>query len=129
MPRVKRGTVRAQKRAKLLKHTKGFLWGRKNRVKMAKEALLHSGVNSLQDRRKKKSGARGQWHIVINAAVREHGMSYSKFMDALKKADIALNRKVLAELASTYPKVFEGIVKKVQVEKVAKEPKAVKAKA
>ncbi len=113
MPRVKRGTVRAQKRAKLLKNTKGFMWGRKNRVKVAKEAILHSGVNSMQDRRKKKAVARGGWHIVINAAVREYGMSYSKFTDALKKSGIVLNRKVLAELASKYPKVFEGVVKKV----------------
>lgn len=89
------------------------MWGRKNRVKMAKEAILHAGVNALQDRRKKKAVARGGWQIVINAAVREHGMSYSKFMDALKKANITLNRKVLAELASKYPKVFEGVVKKV----------------
>lgn len=114
MPRVKRGTLRAKKRAKLLKNTKGYKWGRKNRVKVAREAILHAGVNAMQDRRKKKAVARGGWHIVINAAVREHGMSYSKFMGALKKAGIELNRKMLAELAQKYPKVFEGVVKKVQ---------------
>lgn len=114
MPRVKRGTIRAKKRTKLLKNTKGYMWGRKNRVKMAKEAILHAGVNAFQDRRKKKAVARGAWHITINAAVREYGTTYSKFMDALKKANITLNRKVLAELAQDYPKVFEGIVKKVQ---------------
>ncbi|MDQ5931526.1 MAG: large subunit ribosomal protein [Patescibacteria group bacterium] len=114
MARVKRGTIRAKKRSALLKHTKGFLWGRKNRVKVAKEALLHSGVNSMQDRRKKKAVFRAQWHIVINAAVREYGMTYSRFMDALKKANINLNRKVLAELAAKYPKVFEGVVNKVK---------------
>ncbi len=117
MPRVKRGTVRARKRTKLLKNTKGFMWGRKNRVKMAKEAILHSGVNSMQARRKKKAVFRAAWHISINAAVRQYGMTYSRFMDALKKANITLNRKVLAELAQKYPKVFEGIVKKVQVVK------------
>ncbi|OGH61842.1 MAG: 50S ribosomal protein L20 [Candidatus Magasanikbacteria bacterium RIFCSPHIGHO2_01_FULL_50_8] len=114
MPRVKRGTIRARKRTKLLKHTKGYLWGRKNRVKVAKEAILHAGVNAMQDRRKKKAVARGGWHIVINAAVREYGMSYSKFMGALKKSGVTLNRKVLAELAQKYPKVFEAVVQKVK---------------
>lgn len=68
----------------------------------------------MQDRRKKKAVFRAQWHIVINAAVREYGMTYSRFMDALKKANINLNRKVLAELAAKYPKVFEGVVNKVK---------------
>ncbi len=90
------------------------MWGRKNRVKAAREAILHSGVNALQARRKKKAVARGGWHIQIGAAAREHGMSYSRFMSALKKAGILLNRKMLAELAVKYPKVFTEVVKKVK---------------
>lgn len=113
MARVKRGTVHARKRAKLLKNTKGYMWGRKNRVKMAKEAIFHSGVQSLQARRKKKAVFRSKWQIVINAGVRQYGMTYSRFIDALKKANITLNRKVLAEMAAKYPAVFEGIVKMV----------------
>lgn len=113
MARVKRGTIRAKKRSAILKNTKGYMWGRKNRIRMAKEAIVHSGVQSFQARRKKKAVARGSWHLQINAAVREHGMSYSKFMGALKKAGITLNRKVLAELASAHPTVFAAVVKKV----------------
>ncbi len=113
MARVKRGTLRAKKRTALLKNTKGYKWGRKNRVKVAKEAIYHSGVQSLQARRKKKGGARAKWQVQINAGVRQYGLSYSKFMDALKKAGIILNRKVLAELAGKYPAVFEALVKKV----------------
>lgn len=113
MARVKRGTIRAKKRASILKNTKGYMWGRKNRIRMAKEAILHSGVQSFQARRKKKAVARGGWHIQINAAVRPLGLSYSKFMDALKKGGITLNRKMLAELAVNHPDVFAAVVKKV----------------
>lgn len=114
MPRVKRGTIRAKKRAKLLKNTKGFMWGRKSHVKAAHEALLHVGVHSLQDRRKKKGVRRASWQVQINAAARLHGLTYSRFMDALKKAGITLNRKVLAEMAVKYPEVFKGVVTKVK---------------
>lgn len=114
MARVKRGTIRARKRTRLLKGTKGFQWGRKSKTRAAKEALLHAGVHALQDRRKKKGVARAGWHIVINAAVRPYGLSYSKFMDALKKAKIELNRKMLAEIAKEYPAVFKKIVEKVK---------------
>ena len=103
------------------------MWGRKNRIRMAKEAILHSGVQSFQARRKKKGVARAAWHIQINAAVRPFGTNYSKFMDALKKANITLNRKMLAELGINHPDVFAAIVKKVVVPTEPKAPKAAKA--
>lgn len=114
MPRVKRGTVRAKKRAKLLKNTKGYMWGRKSHVKVAKEAILHAGNQAYQARHKKKGEFRAKWHIQINAAVRAYGTTYSKFMDGLKKAGIKVNRKMLSELANKYPEVFKQLVEKVK---------------
>src|SRR3989344_1860626 len=99
MTRVKRGLISMKRRRNVLRQTKGFRWGRRSKERLAKEALLHAGVHRFQDMRKKKRNFRKLWQIKINAACREHGMSYSVFMNKLKKADIGLNRKILAELA------------------------------
>lgn len=114
MTRVKRG-VRAHKRRKnILKYTKGFRWGRKSKVRQAKEALLHAWTHAFVDRKKKKRVFRQLWNVQINAAVRPYGLNYSRFIQGLKKNKIELDRKILAQLAQEQPKVFEQIVEKVK---------------
>ncbi len=108
--RVKRGTTRARERRRLLKRTKGFRWGRKKLVRAAKTAVLKAGVNAYRDRRRKKRTARRAWHVQLNAALRPLGFSYSRFMHALRKSGIALDRKVLAELAEHEPSAFKAVV-------------------
>lgn len=114
MPRVKRGKIALKRREKILKYAKGFKWGRKSKERAAKEALLHAWTHAYRDRRVKKRTARGLWQIQLNAAVRQHGLNYSRFMHGLKKAKIELDRKVLSELAREHPEVFKEIVKKVK---------------
>jgi len=114
MTRVKRGVRATKRRKRLLEHTKGFLWTRKNKYRQAKEALLHVWSFQFADRKKKKRTMRNLWTIKINAAVREHGVTYSKFINQLLKADVAIDRKILADLAEHEPKVFEHIFKSVQ---------------
>jgi len=114
MPRVKRGTTHTKKRARLLKKVKGYKWGRKNLLKQAKEATVKAGAHAFVDRRKKKRVYRGLWQIKIGAFVRERGISYSRFIDKLKKNKIELDRKVLADLAVNNKKVLDKIVKEVE---------------
>ncbi len=114
MTRVKRGIISSKRRRNVLKQTKGFHWGRKSKERLAKEALLHAGVHRFQDIRKKKRNFRKLWQIKINAATRQNGLSYSVFMNKLKRANIGLNRKILSELAEHHPEVFEEIAKKVK---------------
>lgn len=114
MARVKRGKIALKRREKVLKYTKGFKWGRKSKERAAKEALLHAWTHAYRDRRVKKRTARALWQIQLNAAVRQEGLNYSKFMHGLKKANIELDRKVLSQLAREYPDVFKEIVRKVK---------------
>ncbi len=111
MPRVKRGTHRIKRRKNILARTKGMMWGRKNRITLAKVAATKSGWNAYRDRKLKKRDNRGLMQIRISAAVKAMGLSYSKVMGDLKKRNIALDRKVLSQLAATHPNVFEKIVK------------------
>ena len=90
------------------------MWGRKNKVKLAKTATKKAGVYSYVDRRKKKRTRRGLWQIKINAALRPNGQTYSKFMGELKKNKIELDRKVLAQIAEFHPEVFIKIVEAVK---------------
>lgn len=108
--RVKRGTSHIKHRKNLLSKTKGYRWGRKNSVKLAREASLHAGVHAYTGRKLKKRSNRAVWNVSINAAVREQGMTYSKFIDALKKHKSDLNRKVLSEMAQKHPEAFAQIV-------------------
>ncbi|NTW22619.1 50S ribosomal protein L20 [Candidatus Falkowbacteria bacterium] len=114
MPRVKRGTTHIKKRRKLLAKTKGYMWGRKNLIKAAKTAVLKAGVHAFVDRRKKKRVNRGLWQIKISAFVKEHGVSYSRFIDALKKSQVELDRKVLADLAVSNKEVLAKILAEVK---------------
>ncbi len=110
MPRVKRSVQAKKKRRKLLKYAKGFKWTRKSNYRQAKEALLHAWTFQLADRKKKKRNFRRLWQIQINAAAHQNGLSYSKFIAGLKKNNIELDRKILADLAQHDPEVFKNIV-------------------
>ncbi|NBS70635.1 50S ribosomal protein L20 [bacterium] len=110
MPRVKRGTQHVKRRKNLLAKVKGFSWGRKSKIRLARPAMLKAGMYAFRDRRAKKRTFRNLWTIKINAAVRELGLSYSVFMANLKKANIALDRKVLAQIAEKSPATFAKIV-------------------
>lgn len=111
MPRVKRGTHRIKRRKNILARTKGMMWGRKNRITLAKIAAIKAGWNAYRDRKLKKRDNRGLMQIRISAAARTLGTSYSKLMGDLKKRNIGLDRKILSQLAATHPNVFEKIVK------------------
>jgi len=114
MPRVKRGTQHTKKRKKLLSKVKGYKWGRKNLIKHAKEASVKAGAHAYADRRRKKRTARGLNNIRISAITKENGMSYSKFISALKKSDIELDRKVLADLAMNNQPVLLKIISAIK---------------
>ncbi len=110
MPRVKRGTIHAKRRRNLLKKVKGYKWGRKSKVRQARPAMLKAGVYAYRDRRVKKRTFRRLWNIKINAGARANGTTYSKLINALKAANISLDRKVLAQIAEHKPAVFSKIV-------------------
>jgi len=109
MPRVKRGTIHAKVRRNLKAQAKGFMWGRKSKMKLMRIAILKSGKNAYRDRRLKKRDMRALWQLRINAAARENGWSYSKLMGGLKKAGVIIDRKVLSMLAAQYPAAFKSV--------------------
>lgn len=90
------------------------MWGRKSKIKLARVAALKAGVYAYRDRRKKKSEFRNLWNIRINAAARENGVTYSRLIHAATKKGITLDRKVLAQLALEYPKIFSTVVEKLK---------------
>lgn len=114
MARVKRGTHRIKRRRNILARTKGFMWGRKSKITLAKTAATKAGAYAYRDRRTKKRNFRALWQIRINAAARTEGISYSKLMGALKKKKISLDRKILSEIAAKHPAVFAKIVSMVK---------------
>ncbi len=114
MPRVKRGVNAHKHREKLLKLTKGFKWSRKSKERAAKEALLHGLTRMFRGRKEKKRVFRQLWNTKINAGVRPEGISYSKFIAALKTKNVRLDRKVLADLAEHEPAVFKKVVEFVK---------------
>ena len=96
----------------MLKAAKGFRWGRKSKYRLAKEAVLKAGKYAFRDRKKKKSTFRALWQTQISAGCRPLGISYSKLIACLKKNNIKLDRKVLAQLAQQHPEVFKQVVEK-----------------
>lgn len=114
MTRVKRGVMAHKRRKKIIKQAKGFKWGRKSKYKAAKDALRHAWTYAYRDRRRKKRDFRQLWNIKINAASREKGITYSRFINKLKIAKIEVDRKILAYLAETKPEVFNKIIEKVK---------------
>ncbi len=114
MPRVKRGMLHAKRRRNLLKATKGYRHGRKKLIKRAKIAVLKAGTYAYRDRRAKKRVNRRLWQVKLNAALRPMELSYSKFIDLLKKNKVELDRKVLADMAQNNPEVFAKLVAKLK---------------
>ncbi len=110
MPRVKRAVGARKKRKKALKQTKGYMWGRKSKYRLAKDALRHAWVHAYKDRRGKKRENRQLWNAQINAACRAQGINYSRFINALKKNNIDLDRKILSDLAQNNFEIFKKII-------------------
>jgi large subunit ribosomal protein L20 len=114
MPRVKRGTVRRAKRRRLLARAKGYYQTKSKLYRAAKEAVDTALKYAYVGRKRKKRDFRRLWIVRINAAVREHGLTYRQFIDGLQKSDIALDRKHLADLAVSKPDAFAAVVAKVK---------------
>ena len=114
MPRVKRSVHARKKRRKVLDQAKGY-WGlKKSSYKYAKEQVEHSLVYAYRDRKNKKRTFRRLWIIRINAAARQNGLSYNQFMAGLRKAEIELDRKVLADLAVSDPAAFAAVAEQAK---------------
>jgi large subunit ribosomal protein L20 len=114
MPRSVNSVASRARRKKILKQAKGYFGRRKNVWTVAKNAVEKALLYAYRDRRNKKRNFRALWITRINAGARLHGMSYSQFMGALKKNQIELNRKVLADLAMNQPETFKALVDKVK---------------
>ncbi|MGB0790352.1 MAG: 50S ribosomal protein L20 [Flavobacteriaceae bacterium] len=114
MPRSVNSVASRARRKKILKQAKGYFGRRKNVWTVAKNAVEKALLYAYRDRRNKKRNFRALWITRINAGARLHGMSYSQFMGALKKNQIELNRKVLADLAMNQPEAFKALVDKVK---------------
>ena len=116
MPRVKRGVTAHARHKKILKLAKGYRGRRKNVFRIAKQAVMKAGQYAYRDRRTKKRVFRQLWIARINAASRGLGVTYSKFMAGLKKAQIDIDRKVLSDMAIHDPAAFAAIVDKVKAQ-------------
>jgi len=114
MPRVKHGAARRRHNKRIMRRAKGFRAGRSRLYKTAKEAVARSGKYGFFGRKLKKRDYRSLWIIRINAALEPLGISYSRFMNGLKKSGLELNRKALSELALSDPKAFAEIVEKAK---------------
>lgn len=114
MVRVKTGIVRKRKHNKMLKLAKGYRMTRRKQYKKAHEAVLHAGKYAFAGRKLKKRNLRALWILRINAALRNKGLTYSRFIDMLKKQKIELDRKILSKIANEHPKIFDEIIDKVQ---------------
>ena len=110
MTRVKIGVLKTKTRKNVLKQTKGFRLNRRNKEAAAIEAIMHAGANAFAHRRDKKGDFRRLWNVRINAMLRENGSTYSKFIGALTKKQILINRKMLSEIAAENPETFKRII-------------------
>ncbi len=109
MPRVKRGTAAHKRKKRILRSAKGYYGGRSRLVKTAREAIHRGWHYAYRDRRQRKRQFHRLWIVRINAAAREHGLSYSRFMHGLKTAGVEIDRKVLADLAISDPRAFSEL--------------------
>ena len=114
MTRVKNGVIARKKRTNILKHTKGFRWGRKSKEKAAKEALKHAFTYMFRGRKERKRVFRSKWQTKINAASRMEGVKYSELVAMLKKNNVIVNRKMLAMIAESDTTAFQKIVASVK---------------
>ena len=110
MARVKRGVTTRAKHKNILEQAKGYRGRRKNTIRVARQAVEKAGQYAYRDRKVKKRSFRALWIQRINAAVRIHGLTYGRFIDGLVKAEIAVDRKVLSDIAITEPAAFEALV-------------------
>jgi large subunit ribosomal protein L20 len=110
MTRVKRGVQKRARKKKIIKLAKGFKWRRKTNYRAAKDALKHAWTYAYRDRRTKKRNFRNLWNIKINAICRENGIPYKRFINAITKAGIIIDRKILSQLAENYPETFKKII-------------------
>lgn len=122
MPRVKRGTVRAAKRKKLLKRAKGFFLTKSKLYQSAQEAVAKAGNYAFTGRRRKKRDFRKLWVVRINAAARKHGLTYGQLINGMKTAGIGLDRKTMAELAVKHEAAFAAVVTSVKAAIAKAEP-------
>ncbi len=109
MPRVKRGVAARKRRNRVLREAKGYYGGRNNLIKTAREAVEKGWKYAYRDRKQRKRQFRALWIVRINAAAREHGLSYSRLMYGLKQAGVEVDRKVLAQLAVNDPAAFRDL--------------------
>lgn len=114
MTRVKRGVAASKRRKNVIKDAKGYRWKRKSHYAAAKQAVIKAGAYALRDRRVKKRTARALWITRLNIAVRELGLIYSQFIKKLNDKKIAVDRKVLSQLAVENPNIFKQIVEQVK---------------
>lgn len=115
MARVKRGVTAHAKHKKVMKAAKGFYGRRKNTIRIAKQAVEKSLQYAYRDRKNRKRNFRALWVQRINAAVREHGLTYGRFIDGLNKAGIEIDRKVMSDMAIHEPQAFAALVAKAKV--------------
>jgi len=114
MARVKRGVTAHAKHKKVIKAAKGYYGRRKNTIRVAKQAVEKAMQYAYRDRKVRKRNFRALWIQRLNAAVREHGLTYSRFIDGLSKAGVGVDRKVLADLAMHEPAAFSAVVEKAK---------------
>jgi large subunit ribosomal protein L20 len=114
MSRIKRAVQARKHRKNIMQHAKGFRQARKSKFKAAKDALRHAWTYAYRDRKAKKRTFRNLWNLQINALARQNGITYSRFINGLKKNKIELDRKVLSELANDHPEIFIKIVEEAK---------------
>jgi large subunit ribosomal protein L20 len=114
MVRVKRSKAKRARKKAMIKMAKGYKWGRNTKYVAAKQAVYKALSYAYRDRRVRKRSFRSLWQIRINAGVRQHGLTYSKFINALKVKKIEIDRKILSHLAENYPVIFEKVVAKAK---------------
>ena len=112
MPRVRKGAARRRKHKRILKAAKGYYGPASRNYRAAAQATYRAGVNATRDRKRRKRDFRALWITRINAACRQRGIRYSQFMFGLSRNDVALNRKMLSELAVSDPAAFDAIIAK-----------------
>ena len=113
MTRVKKGVNALKSRRNILKKTKGYRFGRSTKERAAQEAIFHAGAYAFAHRKDKKSDARRLWRVQMSAPLKEAGLSYSRFIDSLKKKNIVVDRKIMATLAKESPETFARMIKQV----------------
>ncbi len=114
MSRVKKGTNALKSRKNILRKVKGYRHGRSTKERMANEAIMHAGTYAFAHRKDKKGDFRRLWNVRMSALLKSEGLSYSKFISMLKKKSVALDRKILADLAEHNPETFKKIIEAVK---------------